>query len=335
MQSLLAPRYSLVIPVYKNEGSIPALIEAVQHLNKQLGDALEVIFVIDGSPDRSYSLLLEYLPNTTLHAKVLLLSRNFGSFAAVREGLTHASGEYAAVMAADLQEPPALVEKFFRLLESNGADIAFGVRESREDPWTSKLAAHCFWWIYRRFVQSDVPVGGVDVFALNRKFLDRIVAFEEVNGSLLGLLFWMGGRRAFVPYSRLKREHGKSAWTLSKKFTYLLDSIFAFTDAPIRVLLASGVMGLLVSLLLSLVVVFAKLSGLVALPGYAGTMLAILFFGGLNALGLGLVGNYAWRAYENTKRRPLSITSVVDRFGPAANSREQLHEEAGDPYVAR
>ncbi len=307
------PRYSLIIPVYRNEGSIPSLLEAVAGLDHQL-EQLEVIFVVDGSPDESYAKLLEALPSTRLTAKLIVLSRNFGSFAAIREGLLHAQGEFAAVMAADLQEPPELVPKFFDVLAAGSADIVFGTRESRQDPWTTKLFASLFWALYRKFVQRDMPVGGVDVFALNRKLLTRLTSFNEANSSLLGLLFWMGGRRAFVPYVRQERQHGKSAWTFSKKFNYLLDSVFAFTDAPIRALLTLGGLGMTVSVLLGVAVVIAKLGDLVAVPGYAGTMLAILFFGGLNALGLGLVGNYAWRAYENTKQRPLSIALTVETF---------------------
>jgi glycosyltransferase involved in cell wall biosynthesis len=314
VQPILSARYSLVVPVYRNEGSIASLVGVVAALHGQLQQRLEVIFVVDGSPDASYTRLCGLLPDAGVPAKVIVLSRNFGSFAAIREGLLHASGDYAAVMAADLQEPPELVTRFFHELDTGEVDVVFGQRESRDDPWASKLASGAFWWIYRRFVQTDVPPGGVDVFAVNRRFLDRLVAFEEANGSLLGLLFWMGGRRRFVSYARRERQHGKSAWTLRKKFTYLLDSVFAFTDAPIRVLLGIGLSGLVVSGLLGAVVLVAKLGGVVAVPGYAGTMLAVLFFGGLNALGLGLVGNYAWRAYENTKRRPLSIPMLIEDF---------------------
>ncbi|MGY0797617.1 glycosyltransferase [Lysobacter sp. A286] len=314
MQQLLTPRFSLVIPVYRNEGSIPDLVTAVGKLSDELDGRLEAIFVVDGSPDASYARLRDALPSVAFPSTLVALSRNFGSFSAIREGLIRASGEHAAVMAADLQEPPELVSRFFRLLDVGDVDVVFGVRESRSDPWSSKLASGIFWWIYRRFVQADVPPGGVDVFAVNRDFLDRIVSFEEANGSLLGLLFWMGGRRRFVPYARQQRQHGKSAWTFGKKWNYLMDSIFAFTDAPIRILLGIGLFGLTVSALLGVIVLMAKIAGVVAVPGYAGTMLAILFFGGLNALGLGLVGNYAWRAYENTKRRPLSIPMLVETF---------------------
>jgi glycosyltransferase involved in cell wall biosynthesis len=314
MQPLVTPRYSLVIPVYRNAGSIDALLKAVGAMQLKLENRLETVFVVDGSPDDSHAQLRNRLPNSGLRAKLILLSRNFGAFAAIREGLLHARGEFAAVMAADLQEPPELVLEFFRRLEQDEGDVAFGIREARHDPWSSRLTANTFWWFYRHFVQQDVPVGGVDVFAVTRRFLNQLTVLGEANGSLLGLLFWMGGRRIFVPYTRRERAHGKSAWTFGKKFTYLLDSIFAFTDAPIRLLLACGAAGIGLATVFGMVVLVARLAGLVVVPGYAGTMLAVLFFGGLNALGLGLVGNYAWRAYENTKQRPLSIPMLIEEF---------------------
>lgn len=311
---MVTPRYSLVVPVYRNEGSIGDLLQMIDGLHAHLERRLEAIFVVDGSPDASYSRLVEYLPKAAFPSKVVVLSRNFGSFAAIREGLHHAHGDYSAIMAADLQEPPELVMQSFSELESGETDVVFGVREARNDPWSSRLASGIFWSLYRRFVQPEVPAGGVDVFAVNRQFLQRLIGFEEANTSLLGLLFWMGGRRKFVPYTRLQRQHGKSAWTFRKKFDYLLDSIFAFTDTPVRVLLGIGAAGVAMSMLLGAAVLVAKLTANVSVPGYAGTMLTVLFFGALNALGLGLVGNYAWRAYENTKRRPLSISILVDDF---------------------
>lgn len=320
MQAVLAPRYSLVIPVYRNSENIVDLLQACRGLHADLDGQLETIFVVDGSPDDSYAQLYSRLPASGLRAQLISLSRNFGSFAAIREGLLQARGQYVAVMAADLQEPPELVLEFFERLQSGEGDIAFGLRQSREDPLLSKLFSTAFWWVYRRFVQPEVPVGGVDVFALNRPFLERVIGFSEANSSLLGLLFWMGGRRILVPYSRRERVHGKSAWTFRKKFTYLLDSIFAFTDAPIRLLLATGILGLVLAGVLGLAVLGARLLGEIDVPGYTVTMLTVVFFGGLNALGLGVVGNYAWRAYENTKQRPLSIPILLDRFGEPANT---------------
>ena len=212
-------------------------------------------------------------------------------------------------MAADLQEPPELLLEFFRALSDRPLDVVFGRRRHRSDHLLSRLASNTFWTAYRWLVQPDVPEGGVDVFAVTANFRDRLVALDESNSSMLGLLFWLGGRREFIGYSRLRRMHGKSAWTLKKKFTYVLDSVFAFSDLPVRLLMAAGLLGLTVAAILGAVVFVARISGQFEVPGYAGAMLAILFFGALNTFGIGIVGNYAWRAYENTKRRPSDVVS--------------------------
>jgi glycosyltransferase involved in cell wall biosynthesis len=311
---VVVARYSIVIPVYRNEDSIPSLLTALEELAGNLDAKMEVIFVVDGSPDASFSRLDEGLKAVSFQAKLVLLSRNFGAFSAIRCGLAEASGNYIGVMAADLQEPPSLMQEFFAALAEKPLDVVFGQRLGRSDPGLSKLASNLFWGTYRRFVQPDVPPGGVDVFALTAAFRDRLVALGEANSSLLGLLFWLGGRREFVGYTRLEREHGKSAWTIRKKVAYLMDSIFAFSDLPVRVLMGIGLFGLAVALLLGLVVFITRLSGLYQVPGYAGSMLAILFFGALNTFGIGIVGNYAWRAYENTKQRPLNIISMTVDF---------------------
>ncbi|MEQ8034658.1 glycosyltransferase [Xanthomonas sp. WHRI 6106] len=307
---MVKPRYSVVIPVYKNEGSIPALLVALDALASDLEAPLEVVFVVDGSPDASFALLEKSLPTATFQARLILLSRNFGAFAAIRCGLSEATGEYIGVMAADLQEPPSLMREFFSALSTRPLDVVFGRRIGRADPGLSKLASTLFWGAYRRLVQRDVPSGGVDVFALTAPFRDRLVALGEANSSLLGLLFWLGGRREFIGYARLEREHGTSAWTLKKKVTYLLDSVFAFSDLPVRILMGAGMLGLGVAVLLGLAVLIARFAGSYEVPGYSMSMLAILFFGALNTLGIGIVGNYAWRAYENTKQRPLNIVSL-------------------------
>jgi len=314
MQPALNPALSLVVPVYGNEGSIPALIAAIAGLHREMGGDFEAVLVVDGSPDRSHALLSEQLAGEAFPAQLVSLSRNFGAFAAIRVGLAKARGRVIAVMAADLQEPPGLVQRFHQALREDGGDVAFGVRESRADPWTSKLGSNLFWSTYRRFVNPDIPPGGVDIFALTARFRDQLLALPEANSSLVAQLFWLGGRRHFVGYERQPRSHGTSGWTVGKKFRYLSDSVFAFTDLPVRLLIALGAVAMAVAIGLSVLTLVARLSGWVAVPGYAGTMLAILFFGAFNALGLGVVGTYAWRAFENTKARPLAIIQTEQRF---------------------
>ena len=315
MQRVLKPILTLVVPVYRNEGSIGDLVATVSQLSRLAGGRFEAVFVVDGSPDQSYSLLRSALPGAGFASQLITLSRNFGSFAAIRLGLSRAQGHYIAVMAADLQEPPELISRFLDVLQGGERDVAFGVREARHDALSSKLASRLFWALYRRLVMRDIPSGGVDIFAMTAEFRDRLLNLGESNTSLLAQLFWLGGRRDFVPYVRRKRQHGRSAWTVGKKLRYLSDSVFSFTDLPVRMLLGLGVLTLLVAVVMAAVVLLAKAFGVVAVPGYAGTMLTILFFGAFNALGLGVVGEYAWRTYENTKARPLVLVQSEESFG--------------------
>ena len=307
--------YSLVVPVYRNEANIPALLAAIAGLHRELGPSFEAIFVVDGSPDASHERLQQALPAQPFASTLVALARNFGAFAAIRHGLGMARGRQIAVMAADLQEPPALVVELLRRVEG-GADVAFGTREGRNDPALSRTLSNAYWSLYRRWVMPDIPRGGVDIFAVSQRVRDALLTLPEANTSLLAQLFWLGGRRAFVPYVRQQREIGRSAWSFRKKLRYLMDSVFAFTDLPIRVLFGLGLMGVTVSAVLALVVLAAKLSGHVAVPGYAATILVVLFFGAFNALGLGIIGSYVWRAFENTKQRPLTIEQQAEAFTP-------------------
>lgn len=302
--------YSVVIPVYKNEDSIPRLIKALEQMSLELDKKLEVVFVVDGSPDSSFELIKNALDSLPFVAQLIGHSRNFGSFPAIRTGLAAARGNFFGVMAADLQEPPELLVEFFKALGTNQCDVAIGTRNGRSDPFASRIASSVFWGLYRRLVVKEMPEGGVDVFGCNRIFRDQLLALEESRSSLIALIFWLGFRRKLISYTRLQREEGKSAWTLSKKIDYMLDSVFAFTDYPIRLLMKIGAFGSAIAVLLALVVVVGKLTGNIDVPGYAATMLAVLFLGALNLFGLGLVGTYAWRGYENSKKRPLAIVAV-------------------------
>lgn len=303
-------KYSVIIPVYKNEGSIERLIDALVEMYQSLNKDMEVVFVVDGSPDKSFELLKIAIEQVDFPAQLLAHSRNFGSFAAIRTGLVAARGEYFGVMAADLQEPPELLVTFFNSLLADECDVAVGTREGRKDPFLSRFASSIFWGIYRRLVVPEMPEGGVDVFGCNRQFRDQLVQLEESHSSLIALIFWLGFRRKLVGYERNERQEGKSAWTLKKKIEYMMDSIFSFTDLPIRLLIKIGSLGSILGVTLAVFVLVAKLVGAIDVPGYAATVLVVLVFGAMNLLGIGLVGTYAWRAYENSKQRPLAVVAI-------------------------
>jgi polyisoprenyl-phosphate glycosyltransferase len=303
-------KYSVVIPVYKNEASIPRLIDALVSMNRDLNGRMEAVLVVDGSPDRSFELLRDAIATVDFPVQLLAHSRNFGSFPAIRTGLAAARGEFYGVMAADLQEPPELLVQFFTALSADECDVVIGTRIARNDPLMSRIASSMFWQLYRKLVVHEMPEGGVDVFGCNRVFRDQLLKLEESRSSLIALIFWLGFRRKLCGYERQLRQEGVSAWTFRKKVDYMLDSVFAFTDYPIRLLIRLGAFGSLVSILLGILILIARISGAITVPGYAATMLVVLVLGGLNLLGLGLVGTYAWRAYENSKQRPLAVVSM-------------------------
>jgi len=303
-------KYSIVIPVYRNEESIPRLLDALTNVSRSLDEPAEVVFVVDGSPDGSYALLNKAIDSLDFPAQLLAHSRNFGSYPAIRSGLEAARGQFLGVMAADLQEPPELMTAFLTALAADECDVAVGTRIGRNDPFFTRLSSGIFWRLYRKFVVKEMPSGGVDVFGCNRTFRDQLLRLEESRSSLIALIFWMGFRRKLVGYERQERQEGRSSWTLSKRIDYMMDSVFAFTDLPIRLVTRIGLIGSLGSIMLGLFVAAARLYGLIEVPGYAATMLVVLFLGALNLLALGLVGTYAWRTYENTKRRPTAIVAM-------------------------
>lgn len=319
---MAALKFSIIIPVYKNEVFIDKLIDSLEDVACQLEGDLEVIFVVDASPDRSYECLRQRLPNSSFCSQLLLLTRNFGSFPAITAGLAASTGDYLAVIAADLQEPPDLTVRFFTELAKGDCDIVFGQRESRADPWLTRLAARTFWGIYRRFVQRDMPSGGVDVFACNRAACEVLLTLQEANTSLVGLLMWVGFRRRFIAYNRRLRESGKSAWTLRRKIRYLKDSIFAFSDLPLRLLGYVGLIGMSTAVVVGAITIFAKFYAGIDVPGYAGVVSILVFFGGLNSFGISLLGDYLWRTFENSKQRPRYIVLQKHEFSPLPSTIE-------------
>jgi glycosyltransferase involved in cell wall biosynthesis len=309
-------KYSIVVPVYKNEDSINSLFDALEQVDLHLIGEVQVIFVNDSSPDSSPLLILKRAQESNLQIKLIHHSRNFGSFSAIRTGLRYASGEYIGVISADLQEPPSLLISFFNRLETNPIDIVFGSRTNRNDPIWSRIFSKVYWYFYRKLINKEIPRNGVDVFACKKNVLVVINQMNEINTSLIGMLFWIGFNRDFQEYERLERIHGKSAWTMKKKFRYMSNSIFAFSDLPIRIIRTLGVMGSFVSLSLGTFLLSASLAGKIDVPGYAPTMLAILFGNSAVLVGLGILGSYLWRTFENTQGRSYAISYSSEERNP-------------------
>ena len=306
--------HSIIVPVYNNQTSLHSLVDSIILLAESSEGNFEAVFIVDGSPDKSLEILKKRFPHSKLQAQIVQLSRNFGSFEAIRAGLTCARGEYIAVIAADLQEPPEILVDFFNKLQTENCDVVLGRRISRNDGYISSMFSRFFWSFYRRIVNKDFPAGGVDVFACNRQVAEQISKLSESNTSLVGLLYWVGFRRAYVDYVRLARQHGKGSWSLRKKFGYVANSVFAFTNLPITLLQVIGLIGIAFSTFFSFTLLVRFVGGGTAPPGYVALMLVILASTSTNLLGLGVIGSYVWRTYENGKNRPNSIVMKSEIF---------------------
>ena len=309
-----AVMYSVVIPVYRSIESLPSLLHDLDELYLTLTTSLEVVFVIDGSPDNSLLFLLDELPQRSFRSKVVDLSRNFGSFSAIRVGLQETTGDYVSIVSADGQEPLSLTLNFFQLLEQESYDVVLGTRTTRHDPLTTRMFSNAYWWMYRRLINPAVPPRGVDVFGCSRKVVGHLNSLGETNTSLVGLLLWVGFRRAELPYERRIRAHGTSSWSLSKRFRYLFDSVYSFTDLPIILLQLLGLVGLSISLVVGVIVVIMRLMGNITVPGYAPIILSIAASTSALLVGMGILGGYIWRTFENSKSRPVAIVREILSF---------------------
>jgi dolichol-phosphate mannosyltransferase len=301
---------SVVIPVYFNEESLPILYERLAEVAKDIKRAsFEFIFVDDGSGDRSFE-ILEELSKRDSHVKIVKLSRNFGSFVACLAGLSYARGDCAAIIAADLQDPPELLKQFYEKWEK-GSKVVCAVRESRKENPVKVFLANIYYRLMKFIALKDMPKGGFDFVLIDRKVIDVLVHVKEKNTTLMGQILWTGFSMDVVYYCKEERKHGKSKWSLSKKIKYFIDSFLAFSYFPIRIISMSGIFIALLAFLYGIYAIIKKILFGVDVPGFTTLIVVILFTSGTQMIMLGVVGEYLWRNLEETRKRPIFI---VDRL---------------------
>ncbi|MBI4867774.1 MAG: glycosyltransferase family 2 protein [Candidatus Wallbacteria bacterium] len=296
---------SIVVPVYYNEGSLPQLFERLREVTREQPWKAEFVFVDDGSKDGSFKRLAEFAGEEP-RARVVKLSRNFGSFTAIVAGLSHAAGDCCVVISADLQDPPELIPKMVSLWES-GNEVVLATRANRDDPWSQRLFSAIFYKLFRLLAMSDMPEGGFDFVLIDRKAVDVLTETREKNTSLVGLILWLGFDRAVITYDRQQREHGHSMWTLAKKLKYFVDSFIAFTLLPLRLSAMLGVLVAAAAFVYAGVVLAAYFLYEIPVRGWPSLMIVTLGLGGVQLITLGVLGEYLWRSLDETRRRPLYV----------------------------
>jgi glycosyltransferase involved in cell wall biosynthesis len=301
---------SIIVPVYYNELNLPVLFSRLFDLaNADLHYDFEYVFVDDGSGDRSFQLLAN-LAKRDPRVRAIKLSRNFGANAAVMAGLHYASGDCVAMIAADLQDPPELILQMLRRWEA-GSKVVLATRDDRHDPLLNRLFARSFYWLFRHMAIKAMPSKGCDFVLIDRVVVDLLVQIGEKNPYLIGLILWMGFQPDLICYTRQKREIGKSRWTLSKRVKYFIDALVAFTYTPIRLVSGLGLALALLGLFGALVVIAGHMSHGFSVPGWASLMVAVLVVSGVQLLTTGIFGEYLWRNFEETRKRPTFIVDQV------------------------
>lgn len=303
-------RISVVVPVYYNEGSLVLLHQRlVECAALEPGCAFEFVFVDDGSGDQSFTVLAG-LNRLDARVRVIKLVRNFGSTTAILAGLAHAHGDAVAVISADLQDPPEIINEMLAHWKK-GVPAVFAARSNREDPLSTTLPASIFNWAFRHLAFKNWPKGGFDCFLIDRKVVNVVNQCAEKNTHLPGLLIWSGFPYEMIYYERQKREYGKSRWNLQRKLKYFADAFTAFSYFPLRVCSALGVIVAVLGLIYACVVLFLTLVGSIKVEGWSSLMVVVLVTSGLQMLMIGVIGEYLWRNFDETRRRPLYI---VDRI---------------------
>lgn len=311
-------KVSIVIPVYYNEDN---LIPLYKDIKEKFIDAIdyeyEIVMVNDGSKDNSYG-VMQKLVDQDPNIKIVSLSRNFGSHAAILCGLEKSTGDCAVVKAADLQEPTELILK---MVESwkKGNNVVLAVRKDRNESFGTKLFANTYYWMVRKAALSNMPKGGFDVYLLDRKVIQVLLALDERNSALTGQILWSGFKTEEIPYVRLEREIGTSKWTFKKKVRLVADTLFSFSTLPITLVTGIGTVSFIGAVVWGILVLICKLMGLIQVNGWTTLFIFNLLSFGIIMVTLGILGGYLWRTFDASRNRPTYIVEeenkVVDKDG--------------------
>jgi dolichol-phosphate mannosyltransferase len=298
---------SIVVPVYYNAQSLPPLFEQLLALEARLAEkklGLELIFVDDGSGDDSWN-VLRGLRERRPATRLIKLSRNFGAVHASKTGFRYVTGDCFMIIAADLQDPPGLVMEMVGHWLA-GSKFVIATRASRDDPAISRLFSSVYYKLLNSIVIQDYPEGGFDMALMDRALLPHLVQSSKNVFTPL-LAYWLGFKPTVVSYHRPARQHGKSRWTFGRKFKSFLDVMLGFSVTPIRLISGFGVIVALASFAYGASVVGHALVRGLEVPGFASIVALITFLLGIIILMLGVIGEYLWRIFDETNKRPETV----------------------------
>jgi len=306
---------SVVVPLYDEEGNVVELLARIsgvlERAVRERGDDYEIIAIDDGSHDRTLTALREAQAGQP-RLVVVSLSRNFGHQIAATAGLDIARGDAVVLIDGDLQDPPELIEAFLDKWRA-GYDVVYATRRSRKgESFFKVFTARAFYRVIRRLTKVSIPLDTGDFRLMDRRVVDALGQTRERHRFLRGLVSWVGFKQIGVEYERDRRFSGSTKYPLSKMLRFAFDGIASFSEIPLRFATYFGFVVSAFAFVYTVVVLALKLAGMNE-PGYTSMMVAILFLGGVQLLGIGILGEYVGRIYDQVKGRPLYLIASVER----------------------
>jgi dolichol-phosphate mannosyltransferase len=307
------PTYSLVVPIYNEENSLPELYRRLSAVMAQLGE-VELILVNDGSRDRSLQMLRE-LNEKDPRVCYISLARNFGHQIAVTAGLNFVRGQAIVVLDADLQDPPELIPSLIEKWQE-GYQVVYAQRtRRRQEGWLKRLPAYLFYRLLRRLADIEIPTDTGDFCLMDRKVVDALNTMPERNRYIRGLRSWVGWRQTSIRFERDPRFAGEVKYTFSKSMALAINALVSFSIVPLRMATFIGLLAAAVAILMAILVLYWRIVAPTSpITGFASILIAIFFLGAVQLVSIGILGEYIGRIYEEVKGRPLYLLSEVGGF---------------------
>ncbi len=310
----MLPKYSLIVPVYNEEATIAALYDRVRALMDCLDAPSELILINDGSRDRSLQLMRE-LHDRDLRVCYLSLARNFGHQIAVTAGLNYVRGQVIVVLDADLQDPPELIPEMIEQWRQ-GYQVVYAQRiQRRKEGWFKRLTAYVFYRLLKQLADVEIPTDTGDFCLMDRQVVDLLNAMPERNRYIRGLRSWVGFRQTAVKFERDPRIAGDAKYSFRQSFALAVSGLVSFSKIPLRISTYVGLFAALVAIGMMILVFYWRIAYPTSpLTGLTTIVVAIFFLGAVQLLGIGILGEYVGRIYEEVKNRPLYTLSEVAGF---------------------
>lgn len=301
-------KITVIVPCYNEEQAIHYFYEEMERIAAQMPEnTFEYVFVDDGSRDGTLRCMRE-LRKKDERVKYVSFSRNFGKEAAIYAGLTHATGDYVAIMDADLQDPPSLLPEMYRAVTKEGYDSAATRRVTRKgEPPIRSFFARCFYRMMNRISDVELMDGARDYRLMSRQYVDALLSLQEYNRFSKGLFGWVGFRTKWIEFENVERIAGETKWSFWKLFKYSLDGIVAFSSTPLYIssVLGAGMCGVAVLAILFIIIRQLLFGG--SAYGWPSMACIVILIGGLQLLCIGILGLYLSKAYLEVKNRPVFI----------------------------